>query len=110
MVRFAHIADSHLGGWRQPELQKLNFLTFQKIIDIVIAEKLDFALMCGDLFDSAYPSIEILKETFAEFKRLNDANIPVYLIAGSHDYSASGKTFLDVLEKAGFCKNIGCNR
>jgi hypothetical protein len=106
MVRFAHLADSHLGGWRQPELQALNFLTFQKIIDIIIAEKLDFVLMCGDLFDSAYPSIEILKETFAEFKRLSDADIPVYLIAGSHDYSASGKTFLDVLEKAGFCRNI----
>jgi len=29
------------------------------------------------------------------------------LIAGSHDYSVSGKTFLDVLEKAGFCKNVG---
>ena len=27
-------------------------------------------------------------------------------MAGSHDFSASGKTFLDVLEKAGFCKNI----
>ncbi|MEK6817695.1 MAG: hypothetical protein AABX80_02730, partial [Nanoarchaeota archaeon] len=28
------------------------------------------------------------------------------IIAGSHDYSVSGKTFLDVLEKAGFCKNV----
>jgi len=58
------------------------------------------------LFDSAYPPIEILKETFAEFKRLKEAKIPCFLIAGSHDYSVSGKTFLDVLEKAGFCKNV----
>lgn len=106
MVRFAHLADCHLGSWRQPELQELNFKTFQKVIEIIITEKLDFVLICGDLFDSAYPSIEILKETFAEFKKLKDVNIPVYLIAGSHDFSASGKTFLDVLEKAGFCRNV----
>ncbi len=107
MVKFAHLADCHLGSWRQQELQDLNFLSFQKIIDRIIQEKLNFTLISGDLFDSAYPPIEILKETFAEFKKLKDKNIPVYLIAGSHDYSASGRTFLDVLEKAGLCKNIG---
>jgi len=106
MVKFAHIADCHLGSWRQQELQDLNFLSFQKVIDRTIEEKVDFALIAGDLFDSAYPPIEILKETFAEFKKLKDAKIPVYLIAGSHDYSASGKTFLDVIEKAGFCTNV----
>lgn len=106
MTKFAHLADCHLGGWRQEELQNLNFKSFQKIINRCVEEKVDFCLMAGDLFDSAYPSIEILKESFAEFKKLKDANIPVYLIAGSHDFSASGKTFLDVLEKAGFCKNV----
>lgn len=103
MVRFAHFADCHLGGWRQEELQALNFLSFQRAVERVIVEKPDFLLMAGDLFDSAYPPIEILKETFAEFKKIKDAGIPVFLIAGSHDFSASGKTFLDVLEKAGFC-------
>lgn len=106
MVKFAHIADCHLGSWRQPELERLNFESFVKAIDIILEEKLNFILIAGDLFDSAYPSIEILKETFGQFKRLKEANIPVFLIAGSHDYSASGKTFLDVLEKGGFCKNV----
>ena len=104
-IKFAHLADCHLGGWRQEELQKLNFESFKKAIQIILEQKLDFVLISGDLFDSAYPPIEILKESFAEFKKLHDAKIPVYLIAGSHDFSASGKTFLDVLEKAGFCKN-----
>ncbi|MBT3642598.1 DNA repair exonuclease [archaeon] len=106
MVTFAHMADCHLGCWRQPELQKINFESFRKIVDICIETKVDFILIAGDLFDSAYPSIEILKETFQEFKKIHDNNIPVYLIAGSHDFSTSGKTFLDVLEKAGFCKNV----
>ena len=106
MVRFAHLADLHLGGWKQEPMQSLNFESFKKAIDICINSKLDFILFAGDLFDSAYPSIEILKETFAQFKKLKEAGIPSYIIAGSHDYSVSGKTFLDVLEKAGFCKNV----
>ncbi len=103
-MKFAHIADSHLGAWRQPELQKLNLESFSKAIDICIEEKTDFILFTGDLFDSAFPPIEILKETFAEFKKLKDSGIKSYVIAGSHDYSVSGKTFLEVLEKAGFCE------
>ncbi len=106
MVNFAHLADVHLGGWRQGPMQDLNFASFQKVIQTCIDRKVEFVLIAGDLFDSAYPPIEILKETFAEFKKLKDAKIPVFIIAGSHDYSVSGKTFLDVLEKAGFCKNV----
>ena len=105
-MKFAHLADCHLGSWRQEELQQLNFQSFQNAIDFCLKEKVDFILISGDLFDSAYPPIEILKQTFAEFRKIKEANIPVFIIAGSHDFSASGKTFLDVLEKAGFCKNI----
>lgn len=103
-MRFAHISDCHLGGWRQPELQALNLESFKKAIEICIEKKVDFILLTGDLFDSAYPPIETLKETFSEFKKLKEEKIKCYIIAGSHDYSVSGKTFLDVLEKAGFCE------
>lgn len=106
MVRFAHISDSHLGGWKQAPMQELNFKAFKLAIDVIIKEKPEFVVIAGDLFDSAYPPIEILKETFSEFKRLKEARIPCFIIAGSHDSSVSGKTFLDVLEKAGFCKNV----
>ena len=106
MVKFAHIADIHLGGWKQQPLQDLNMKSFQIAVDNCISENVDFALFAGDLFDSPYPSIDILKKTFAEFKKLNEAKIPCFMIAGSHDYSVSGKTFLDVLEKTGFCKNV----
>ncbi len=106
MPRFAHLADVHLGGWKQQPLQDLNFKSFRKAIDVCIDERVEFILIAGDLFDSPYPPIDILKETFGEFKRLKEEKIPCFLIAGSHDYSVSGKTFLDVLEKAGFCKNV----
>jgi len=105
-MKFAHMGDCHLGGWRQPELKELNFKSFQTAVDKCIREKIDFLLITGDLFDNPYPSIDTLKDSFQEFRKLKDSGIPVFLIAGSHDYSASGKTFLDVLEKAGFCKNV----
>ena len=106
MVKFAHLADIHLGGWKQQPLQDLNFQSFEMAIDFCIKEKVNFVLIAGDLFDSAYPGIEILKQTFGEFKKLKESKIPCFIIAGSHDYSISGKTFLDVLEKAGFCRNV----
>lgn len=105
-MKFAHLGDCHLGGWRQPELKELNFRSFQYALGECIKEKLDFILIAGDLFDSSYPPIDILKDTFAEFRKIKEAGIPVFLIAGSHDYSAAGKTFLDVLEKSGFCKIV----
>ncbi len=103
-MKFAHIADSHLGAWRQPEMQELNLQSFKRAIETCIEEKVDFILFTGDLFDTSFPPIEILKETFAEFKKLKEAGIKSYIIAGSHDYSVTGKTFLEVLEKAGFCE------
>ncbi len=105
-MKFAHLGDCHLGGWRQPQLARLNFEHFKYAVDTAINEKVDFILIAGDLFDSAYPPIDTIKETFQIFKKINDASIPVFLIAGSHDYSVSGKTFLDVLESAGFAKNV----
>ena len=100
------MGDCHLGGWRQPELRELNLESFKYAINTCISEKVDFVLITGDFFDNPYPPIEILKEAFSELKRLKDVNIPVFYISGSHDYSASGKTFLDVLEKAGFCRSV----
>ena len=106
MVKFAHISDVHLGGWKQQPMQDLNLKSFKLAIETCIKEKVEFVLIAGDLFDSAYPPIEILKETFSELRKLKESKIPCFIIAGSHDYSVSGKTFLDVLEKAGFCKNV----
>lgn len=105
-MKFAHFADCHLGSWRQPELRQLNLESFKRAIDICIKEKVEFIVVAGDLFDSAYPPIEILEETFSELRRVHNAGISCYIIAGSHDFSASGKTFLSVLERAEFCKSI----
>ncbi|MEK6949136.1 MAG: hypothetical protein AABX34_02870, partial [Nanoarchaeota archaeon] len=40
------------------------------------------------------------------FRKLKEKSIAVYIIPGSHDYSPSGKTMLDVLENAGLFINV----
>jgi exonuclease SbcD len=58
------------------------------------------------LFNTAVPGIDSLKVAVEQFKKLHDADIPLYFIAGSHDFSPSGKTMLDVLEHAGLGVNV----
>jgi hypothetical protein len=105
-MKFSHIADCHIGAWRDPKLKYLNTEAFFRAIDISIGKKVDFILIAGDLFNTALPGIDNLKEVVKKFKELKDIDIPVYLIAGSHDFSPSGKTMLDVLEEAGLCTNV----
>jgi DNA repair protein SbcD/Mre11 len=105
-MRFAHFADCHIGGWKEEKLKKLNMDCFKKAIQTILERQVDFVVLAGDLFNTAIPQIDYIKEATAQLKKLKDNNIPVYAIAGSHDYSPSGKTMLDVLEKAGLLINV----
>jgi len=106
-MRFAHISDCHIGSWNNhPELEKLPNKAFTEAVDICISKNVDFVLIAGDLFNTSIPPIDALSNTTAQLRRLKDAGIPVYVIAGSHDFSPSGKTMLSVLENAGLLKNI----
>ncbi|MCX8194352.1 MAG: DNA repair exonuclease [Candidatus Pacearchaeota archaeon] len=100
-MKFAHMADCHLGCWRQKEMQQLNLEAFKFAIDCCIKENVSFVIIAGDLFDTAIPSIEILKEATSKLKELADNKIPCYVVPGSHDFSISGKSMIHVLEKAG---------
>jgi len=105
-LKFAHMADVHIGSWRDPKLKDLSTEAFSMAIGICIQKNVDFILIAGDLFNTALPGIDSLKSVVKEFKILSEKNIPVYVIPGSHDYSPSGKTMIDVLEEAGLLKNV----
>ncbi|MBW2964432.1 DNA repair exonuclease [Candidatus Woesearchaeota archaeon] len=94
------MADVHLGSWREPKLRELGTKAFVNAVSKCISEKVDFVLISGDLFNTSLPPIESLKTAVTQLKRLKLKGIPVYTIAGSHDFSPSGKTMLDVLEEA----------
>src|SRR3989339_2118531 len=105
-MKFAHLADCHIGGWREPELKELSIKSFEKAIDICIKERVGFVLISGDLFDTSLPSIDIIKETASVLNKLREYDISCYIIPGSHDFSPSGKTMLDVLEHSGLVENV----
>ncbi|MFT4282806.1 MAG: metallophosphoesterase family protein [Candidatus Woesearchaeota archaeon] len=99
-MKFAHIADVHLGNYRDQKLKDLTGEYFSKAIDICIDKKVDFVLIAGDLYHTALPGIDQVKLVIRKLKELKDRGIRVYYIAGSHDYSPTGKTMLDIIEEA----------
>ena len=101
MVRFAHMADVHLGAFREPRLREANLEAFLKTLDICVEEKLDFVLICGDLFHTSLPDMGVVERATARLRRVIDAGIPVYIIYGSHDFSAAERSIVDVLHSAG---------
>jgi len=105
-MKFAHMADCHIGGWREPTLKQLTIDAFAAAVDICIAESVDFVLIAGDFFNTSLPPIVSVKDAVTHLKRLKDQGIPVYYIAGSHDFSPSGSTMLDVLEEADLMTNV----
>lgn len=105
-MKFAHFADCHIGAFRDAKLRALNMKAFEKAVDEIITEKVDFLLIAGDLFNISVPAIDVLEKTVKKLKLLQKHSIPVYAIAGSHDFSPSGKTIIGVLEAAGLLHNV----
>ncbi|MBI4152700.1 exonuclease SbcCD subunit D [Candidatus Woesearchaeota archaeon] len=105
-MKYAHLGDLHLGAWRDQKMRDLSTKAFLKAIDLCITQNVDFILFAGDLFNTSLPSLDTLKVVAKKLKELLDKNIPVYTIAGSHDFSPSGKTMIDVLENAGLLINV----
>lgn len=95
MPKFIHCADLHLDSpfqgltTKEPSLaDRFKYATndaFVKIIDLCLAEKVDFLTIGGDTFDGADRSLcaQILLRD--QFERLCKADIPVIIVAGNHD-------------------------
>ena len=86
-MRFAHLSDTHL-GFRQYGLyeRELDFYrSFDDTVKKIIAEKPDFVIHSGDLFDYPKPPPRAIRVAQKAFARLNEKGIPVYAITGNHD-------------------------
>jgi DNA repair exonuclease SbcCD nuclease subunit len=110
IIKFIHCADLHLDSpfqgltTKEPSLaDRFKHATneaFVKIIDLCLAEEVDFLTIGGDTFDGADRSLcaQILLRD--QFERLHKANIPVILVAGNHD------PLSDWLTEIRFPKNV----
>jgi exonuclease SbcD len=105
-IKFAHISDCHLGGWRKDTLNRIGCQAFSQMIEKILEEEIDFVIISGDLYDVSNPKVEIVDFATRELKKLYDKGIPVYGIMGSHDFSPSGKSMLRPLISADFFRNV----
>ena len=105
--KFAHISDCHIGAWREPILRELNDRAFGEAIDISVKNQVDFVIISGDIFDVGIPEMSSVRSAVRKLKQLVDNDIPVYVVYGSHDYSPTTVSVVDVLTSAGLFSNVG---
>lgn len=99
-IRFAHMADIHLGAFRDERLRELNMRAFEEALSICAQEELDFILISGDLFHVNLPDMNIADRAVRLMRDLKDKGVRLYIVYGSHDYSTGGSCLIDVLDSA----------
>ncbi|WP_261810756.1 metallophosphoesterase family protein [Levilactobacillus humaensis] len=97
-MKFIHAADLHLdspflGLQDLPtslltQIRESTFTAATRVFDRALAEQVDFVLLAGDLFDRAEQSVAAQAYLIEQFDRLAQAQIPVILGFGNHDFLA----------------------
>lgn len=91
--RIAHLSDLHLGyrATRKVDENGVNvremdgYTAFQELVDSVLAHDVDVVIVAGDIFHTPTPSVRSVLFAQEQFRRLADAGIRVYMLAGNHD-------------------------
>lgn len=107
-MKFLHGADLHLDrsfegltnvkNAFQPYLMAANQKMLENIVDLAIAEDVDFVLLVGDTFHQHRPTLKTQQHFFAQMNRLAEKNIPVVMNFGNHDYYQSQRYWFDFPE------------
>ena len=95
MFKFLHAADIHLDSplrgliQYEPmpvdEIRMASRHAFDKLVRLAIAEKVQFVLIAGDLYDGDWKDNSVGLFFASRMGRLREAGIHVYLIKGNHD-------------------------
>lgn len=105
-MRFAHLADIHLGFQKYESLQKIEQEVFERALDDCVSKKVDFIVIPGDLFHVNIPEMRVQKFAFRKFKEIHDLGIPVYVVYGSHDFSPVSNSVIDLLVETGYLTKV----
>lgn len=95
MFRFIHTADIHLDsplhrleayeGAPINEIRQASRRAFENLIELALAESVDFILIAGDLFDGDWKDYHTGLYFVSQVRRLGQAGIRVFIVAGNHD-------------------------
>ncbi len=105
-MKLLHIADCHLGCWKNERLEELNLAAFEKALDLAIEKGVDAVLISGDLFDVPLPSLRIVIRAMEKMRAVVERGIKIYAVCGSHDVSLSNVGVINLLESAKILKNV----
>ncbi len=105
-VRFAHVSDLHIGGVTEPGLKRRENQAVQQFVDSCLEEKVEFIVISGDLFDTNIPPMPQAVMVAQEFRRLKESGARIYTIYGSHDFSPTHHSLIEVLEADGLLRVI----
>jgi exonuclease SbcD len=104
--RFLHAADIHLdsplrglAGQEGNAVARVRTATreaLDTLVGLAIAEKVDFLVIAGDLYDGDWRDYKTGLFFAAQMGRLNKAGIPVYLLHGNHDAESQITRRLDL--------------
>ena len=94
-IRFIHAADVHLDsalsglssspGASLDTLRTATRRAFESLIDEAVAEKVDFVVIAGDLYDGTWKDFNTGLFFAAQMARLRRANIRAVVLHGNHD-------------------------
>lgn len=95
MFRFIHTADLHLDsplrglasreGAPAEELRGASRRALDQLIDLALAERVDFVVIAGDVYDRDWKDYNTGLFFRSRMIKLREVGIPVFMIAGNHD-------------------------
>jgi DNA repair exonuclease SbcCD nuclease subunit len=94
MVRFIHTSDWQIGmkgsglGESASKVREARISSARKVLKLAKEQKVDFVLLCGDIFEHNMVSQEDVKKVISVFNEYQD--IPIYLLPGNHDVLGAG--------------------
>ena len=93
--RFFHAADIHLDspltglagidGGVAERIRTAPRAAFEALIDVAIHDHVDFVVIAGDLYDGTWRDYKTGLFFAEQMGRLNQADIPVFVVHGNHD-------------------------
>ncbi|MBC7120004.1 MAG: exonuclease SbcCD subunit D [Candidatus Methanosuratus sp.] len=106
-MRFAHMADLHLGAVSDPKMKELEVATLERAFKICVEKEADFVIIAGDIFHTNVPDLSVVKAALGIFKKYVDTGRKIYVVYGSHDFSPNSTSIIDILEAAGIFVRVG---
>jgi DNA repair protein SbcD/Mre11 len=95
VFKFLHAADVHLDsplrgleryeGAPVGEIRGATRRALENLVDLAVAEEVAFVLLAGDLYDGDWKDYNTGLFFAAQMRRLEEADIPVFLLSGNHD-------------------------